>query len=67
MEEKAKPKIDLNRVAMPHQDPKVRAKNYDEVATGYTYEMAMQEANRCIQCKKRPCVSGCPVNLPGEI
>jgi glutamate synthase (NADPH/NADH) small chain len=63
LEEKAKPKIDLNRVAMPHQDPKVRAKNYDEVATGYTYEMAMQEANRCIQCKKRPCVSGCPVNV----
>ena len=63
MEEKAKPKIDLNRVAMPHQDPKVRAKNYDEVATGYTGEMAMQEANRCIQCKKRPCVSGCPVNV----
>jgi glutamate synthase (NADPH) small chain len=63
LEEKAKPKIDLNRVAMPHQDPKVRAKNYDEVATGYTFEMAMQEANRCIQCKKRPCVSGCPVNV----
>ena len=63
MEEKAKPKIDLNRIAMPHQDQKVRAKNYDEVATGYTHEMAMQEANRCIQCKKRPCVSGCPVNV----
>ena len=63
MEEKAKPKIDLNRVAMPHQDPKVRAKNYNEVATGYTHEMAIQEANRCIQCKKRPCVSGCPVNV----
>jgi glutamate synthase (NADPH/NADH) small chain len=63
LEEKAKPKIDLNRVAMPHQDPKVRAKNYNEVATGYTHEMAIQEANRCIQCKKRPCVSGCPVNV----
>ncbi len=63
MEEQAKPKIDLNRVPMPHQDPKVRAKNYDEVAVGYTHEMALQEANRCIQCKKRPCVSGCPVNV----
>jgi glutamate synthase (NADPH/NADH) small chain len=63
LEEQAKPKIDLNRVPMPHQDPKVRARNYDEVATGYTHEMALQEANRCIQCKKRPCVSGCPVNV----
>jgi glutamate synthase (NADPH/NADH) small chain len=63
LEEKAKPKIDLNRLPMPHQDPKIRAKNYNEVATGYTHEMAIQEASRCIQCKKRPCVSGCPVNV----
>jgi len=63
MEEKSKPKINLNRVSMPHQDPKVRAKNYDEVATGYTEEMAMEEASRCIQCPKRPCVNGCPVNV----
>lgn len=61
MEEKPKPKLDLNRVAMPRQDPKVRIKNFNEVALGYTEEMAMKEANRCIQCPKRPCVAGCPV------
>jgi len=65
LEEKAKPKqkIDLNRVPMPHQKPEVRAHNYNEVALGYTEEMAFQEANRCIQCPKRPCVNGCPVNV----
>ena len=63
MEEKAKPKLDLNRVDMPRQDPKVRARNFNEVALGYTHEMALQEANRCIQCPKRPCVDGCPVNV----
>lgn len=46
---------------MPRQDPKVRAKNFNEVALGYTEEMALREANRCIQCPKRPCVNGCPV------
>lgn len=61
MEEKPKPKLDLNRVAMPRQDPKIRIKNFNEVALGYTEEMAMKEANRCIQCTKRPCVAGCPV------
>lgn len=61
MEEKPKPKLDLNRVAMPRQDPKIRIKNFNEVALGYTEEMAMKEANRCIQCPKRPCVAGCPV------
>ncbi len=63
MEEKPKPKLDLNRVPMPRQDPKARAKNYNEVALGYTEEMALQEANRCIQCPKRPCIDGCPVNV----
>ena len=63
MEEKRKPKLDLNRVEMPRQDPKARAKNYNEVALGYTEEMALKEANRCIQCPKRPCVEGCPVNV----
>jgi len=61
--EKPKPKINLNRVSMPRQDPKVRARNYNEVALGYTEEMALEEANRCIQCPKRPCVDGCPVNV----
>jgi glutamate synthase (NADPH/NADH) small chain len=48
---------------MPRQEPRIRAKNFKEVALGYTPEMAMEEANRCIQCPKRPCVSGCPVNI----
>ncbi|MFC1905761.1 NADPH-dependent glutamate synthase [Chloroflexota bacterium] len=48
---------------MPRQDPKIRAKNYNEVALGYTEEMALKEASRCIQCPKRPCVAGCPVNV----
>ena len=41
----------------------VRARNYEEVALGYNDEMALQEANRCIKCPKRPCVEGCPVNV----
>ena len=48
---------------MPEQDPKVRASNFDEVATGYTEEMAVNEAARCLDCKHRPCVGGCPVNV----
>ena len=48
---------------MPRQDPKVRARNYNEVAQGYTHDMALQEASRCIQCPKRACVDGCPVNV----
>ncbi len=63
MEEKPRPKIDLNRVPMPRQDPKVRRRNFNEVALGYTDEMALREASRCIQCPKRPCVAGCPVNV----
>lgn len=63
MAEKPKPKLDLNRVSMPRQDPKVRAKNFNEVALGYTEEMALKEAGRCIQCPKRSCVDGCPVNV----
>jgi len=48
---------------MPRQDPKVRGKNFNEVALGYSAEQALTEANRCIQCPKRSCVSGCPVNV----
>ena len=57
------------KLEMPAQDPLVRAHNFDEVATGYTYEMAMTEASRCLNCKNQPCVSGCPVNIniPGII
>jgi len=57
------PKLDLNRVPMPRQEPKVRAKNFEEVALGYSLEQAQQEANRCIQCLKQPCVAGCPVEV----
>jgi glutamate synthase (NADPH/NADH) small chain len=63
LEEKPKSKINLNRVEMPRQDPKVRAHNYKEVALGYTDDMVKEEASRCIQCPKRMCVSGCPVNV----
>ena len=57
------------RQKMPEQDPGVRVKNFDEVPTGYTEEMAMAEAKRCIQCKKPGCIAGCPVdvNIPGFI
>ena len=48
---------------MPTQDPQVRNVNFNEVALGYTPEMAMDEAKRCIGCKNRPCVAACPVGI----
>jgi glutamate synthase (NADPH/NADH) small chain len=62
-------KLDLNRVAMPRQDPKLRATNFNEVALGYGLEQAQAEASRCIQCPKHPCIDGCPVeiDIPGFI
>lgn len=48
---------------MPVQDAKVRARNFKEVALGYTPETAVAEAQRCLNCKNRPCVEGCPVNI----
>ena len=48
---------------MPTQAPEVRAHNFDEVALGYTAEIAIAEANRCLNCKNKPCVEGCPVNI----
>jgi glutamate synthase (NADPH/NADH) small chain len=56
-------KVNLNREEMPRQEPRVRAKNYREVALGYGPEQAQAEADRCIQCKTRNCVEGCPVNV----
>ena len=56
-------KLDLNRQEMPRQDPEARAKNFEEVALGYSQEQAKQEASRCIQCKKRNCTMGCPVGV----
>ncbi len=55
--------INPKRQEMPTQEPSVRAHNFDEVAKGYTYEMAKAEAERCLNCKNQPCVSGCPVNV----
>lgn len=57
------------RVAMPEQEPSVRARNFLEVPTGYTVKMAQEEAARCLQCKKPGCVAGCPVgvDIPGFI
>ena len=53
----------LTKTPMPEQDPKVRARNFEEVALGYTAEQAMEEAGRCLGCKKPKCVEGCPVNV----
>lgn len=51
------------KTPMPEQEPLRRAANFDEVALGYTEEMAVNEAQRCLHCKNRPCVEGCPVNV----
>ena len=53
----------LNKTPMPEQDPAERAQNFSEVALGYTSDMAVLEAERCLDCKNMPCVSGCPVNI----
>ena len=59
----AKANMSLTRNAMPVQDALVRAHNFDEVALGYTEEQAIDEANRCLNCKNMPCVDGCPVKI----
>ncbi len=56
--------MSITKVPMPEQEPNVRNHNFKEVATGYTAEMAVEEAARCLQCKNRPCTNGCPVNVP---
>jgi len=62
-------KIDYNRRPMPKQEPFERIKNFDEVALGYTEELAVEEASRCLGCKKPLCIAGCPVaiDIPGFI
>jgi glutamate synthase (NADPH/NADH) small chain len=69
MSEKKKKSKAPGRIPMPEQDPDLRRRNFLEVPTGYTPEMAMAEAGRCLQCKKPACVKGCPVNvdIPGFI
>lgn len=57
------PNMDLHKTPMPSQAADIRAKNFDEVALGYTEEMAVNEATRCLNCKNMPCVQGCPVNI----
>ena len=57
------PNMSLKKNPMPTQDPKVRARNFQEVTLGYTPEAAMDEAKRCLNCKNHPCVSGCPVGI----
>ncbi len=57
------PNMSLEKNKMPEQAPDVRNKNFQEVALGYTEEQAVDEAQRCLHCKKMPCVQGCPVNI----
>ena len=55
--------MSLEKVKMPEQEPNIRNKNFKEVALGYTEEMAKEEAERCLNCKNKPCVNGCHVNV----
>ena len=57
------PNMSPKKAPMPTQEPNVRNKNFLEVATGYTEEVAIEEAQRCLNCKHKPCVSGCPVHI----
>ena len=57
------PNMSLKKNPMPTQDPVERSKNFKEVALGYTEEIAIDEAKRCLNCKNKPCVAGCPVKI----
>jgi len=57
------PNMSKVKTPMPEQDPNVRNKNFEEVSLGYTEEMAVEEAKRCLNCKNKPCVGGCPVGV----
>lgn len=57
------PNMSLKKNEMPVQEPDIRNKNFDEVALGYTEEQAIDEATRCLSCKHKPCVTGCPVQI----
>ncbi len=61
--EEKKEKVKVPRQKMPEQEPKARAKNFDEVPYGYSPELAQLESNRCLQCKKPKCIEGCPVEI----
>lgn len=58
------PNMSNKKTPMPEEKPDIRNQNFEEVALGYTKEQAVEEANRCLGCKHRPCVSGCPVGVP---
>lgn len=60
------PNMSLKKLEMPVQNGEIRRNNFEEVALGYTKEMAMEEADRCLHCPTKPCISGCPVavNIP---
>ena len=55
--------MSMTKVPVPEQDPQVRNHNFEEVCLGYTAEQAVEEAGRCLHCKNKPCVAGCPVNI----
>ena len=55
--------MQMTKTPMPEQDANVRNHNFKEVTLGYTAEMAVNEAKRCLQCKKPQCIQGCPVNI----
>lgn len=57
------PNMNPSKVPMPEQEANVRNKNFEEVTLGYTPEMAVEEAQRCLNCKHKPCISGCPVQV----
>ena len=62
-EVRMRPNMQPNKTPMPHQDPDVRNKNFKEVSIGYTLEDAINEAKRCLNCKNKPCMTGCPVSI----
>lgn len=57
------PNMQMNKHPMPVQEPDIRITNVEEVALGYTPETAIEEAKRCLNCKHKPCIGGCPVNI----
>lgn len=58
------PNMSMKKTQMPELDPNIRNQNFDEVEIGYMQDMAKTEAERCLNCKTRPCVDGCPVGVP---
>ncbi|WP_442861458.1 hypothetical protein [Caproiciproducens sp. NJN-50] len=55
--------MQMNKTPMPEQDPRIRNRNFLEVAQGYTLEQAINEAKRCLNCGKPACAGGCPVGI----